>query len=140
MDNRFVTSAAAAAMATVTLGCASGSAALLETHAAQVLINGNDAGRHLVECSQVQWLWNIKTLEDNPGFTAQVQTGDPVVARSVQINNVGGFTGSFWELTTGNAEASLERGTFTITGTAEGFYHHDPDERSSATFEITTDC
>ncbi|WP_133259084.1 lipoprotein LpqH [Mycolicibacterium sp. GF69] len=137
MNNRFVLAAAAVLM--IPTGCASGPA-LLEKHLVHVSVDGDDAGAYLVECSQVGWLWNLDTPEETPGLMAQVRTGDPVVARSVQINNLGGFTGSYWDETTGQAEASLIDGKFTITGTAVGFFHDDPGERTTASFEISTDC
>jgi hypothetical protein len=137
MGNRLVSAAAIVVIAAA--GCSS-SHALLGTHDVQVRINGQDAGRHLAECIQTQRLWSIKTLQDDPGLTAQFRTDVPVVAKSVQINNLGGFTGTFWEHTTGEAQARFEDGTITITGTAEGFFHDDPHERTSAPFEITTDC
>ncbi|KUH66906.1 hypothetical protein AU184_10965 [Mycolicibacterium novocastrense] len=137
MDKRFAVATAAVLM--IPTGCASGPE-LLAKHLVHVSIDGKDAGGHPVDCTQVGWLWNLETLEQTPGLIAQVRTGDPVVARSVQINNLGGFTGSFWDKTTGEAEASLVDGKFTITGTAVGFFHDDPGERTTAPFEISTDC
>lgn len=139
MASQFATAAAAALLVATTSGCGSGSA-LLDRHVVEVSINGKDAGSHVVDCRQVQWLWNIETATETPGLIAQVRTGDPVVARSVQINNLGGFTGSYWDGTTGEADATLTDGTFTIAGTAEGFFHDNPGERTSTTFEVTTDC
>lgn len=137
MNNRFAL--ATAAVLTIPTGCASGPA-LLEKHLVHVSVDGNNAGDYLVECDQTGWLWNVETLEERPGLMAQVRTGNSVAARSVQINNLGGFTGSYWDGTTGEADASLVEGKFTIAGTAVGFFHDDPGERTSATFEITTDC
>ena len=141
------------AFATVTAtllvaGCSSGYEAL-GTHTARVLINGNEvAERPPVRCEQVQWVWHIKSLEQTPGFSAQVETGVTVDARLVRIENLGGFTGSSWNATatapstpTGvEADAEVEDGTFTITGTAMGFYQDDPAETTTADFEIRTDC
>lgn len=137
MQNRFAIATAAVLM--ISTGCSSGADALGK-HLLHLRVNGNDAGSYPVECTQVRWAWNIETLEQTPGVVAQVHTGDPVAARSVQINKLGGFTGSYWEGTTGEAEASLVDGKFTITGTAVGSFHHDPGERTSAPFEITTEC
>lgn len=137
MENRFAVATAAVLM--IPTGCASGPA-LLDTHLVHVSINGKDTGGHFVECSQTGWLWELETPERTPGLVAQVRTGDAVVARSVQINNLGGFTGNYWAGTTGAADASLVNREFTITGTAVGFFHDDPGERTNATFEISTDC
>lgn len=135
---------AAVTTALVAAGCSSGYDTL-GTHTAQVLINGKEIGdRPPIRCEQVQWVWLIESLEQNPGFTAQVRTGDTVAARLVRIDNLGGFTGSAWNASatapTVEADAKLMDGTFTMAGTAMGFYHDDPAETATATFEIRTDC
>jgi len=131
---------AATVMALSAVACTAHSSAL-GTHMVRVAINGEDtAVTHPVRCEQVNWLWTIDTLVEEPGLSAMVQTGPEVDARSVQIRDLGGFTGSFWEGTTGKATADVDQGTFTITGVAEGFYVDAPNERSTATFRITTNC
>ena len=120
-------------------GCSSGWDAL-GTRTATVLLNGQEVAQPKVQCDQVQWVWHIRSLQEQPGFSAQVHTGDTVEPRAVQIEGLGGFTGSYWDLTVGSAEASVENRTFTVTGTAEGYYASDPAERSTADFEIHTDC
>ena len=100
----------AAVCATVALavaGCSTEPKAL-GTHTAQMSINGQDAGSLKVDCEQVQWVWHIESLKDTRGFTAQVRTGDSVKPRAVQIHDLGGFTGSFWDLTVGKAEATVD--------------------------------
>ena len=114
----------------------------LGTHTARVTINGQDTGRaHKVACSQFGWDWRIETLDERPGFTALFQTGDTLIAESVQIRDLGGFTGSYWRYTVGEADASVVNRTFTLIGTAVGYTSQEPDELgSSATFTIKTDC
>ena len=129
----------ATSVALVATGCSSGWDAV-GSHTATVFINGKEAAQPKVECDQVQWVWHIRSLQDQPGFSAQVHTGDTVAPRAVQIDGIGGFTGSYWDLTVGSAEATVENRTFTVTGTAEGYYESDPAERSTADFEIRTDC
>lgn len=120
--------------------CSSGYAAL-GTHTAEVLINGKGLGKRLpVRCEQVQWNWKISTLESTPGFVAQLQTGDAVTARGLEIEQLGGFTGSFWDGTVGEATASIDDGTVQMTGTAEGYFQHDPAQAATADFVIRTDC
>ncbi|MDG5485809.1 lipoprotein LpqH [Mycolicibacterium gadium] len=137
------------AVATVTttlaaVGCTSGYEAL-GTHTARVLINGREiADQRPIRCEQVQWVWFIESLEQTPGFTAQVRTGDTIQARLVRIDTLGGFTGSAWDASVTapavDVDADVMDGTFIITGTATGFYHDDPGETATATFEIRTDC
>lgn len=139
---------AAGAVTLVAAGCSSGYEAL-GTHTAQVLINGSVvAEKPRIRCEQVQWVWFIKSLEQTPGFSAQVQTGETVQARLVRIENLGGFTGSSWNADTTapatpvgvEADAEVTDGTFIISGTAMGFYNDDPAETTTASFEIRTDC
>ncbi|MGB2918833.1 MAG: lipoprotein LpqH [Mycobacterium sp.] len=141
----------AIAMGAVTLvaaGCSSGYEAL-GTRTAQVSINGTEVAENpRIQCEQVQWVWFIKSLQETPGFSAQVHTGDTVVPRLVRIENLGGFTGSSWNAETTapatpvgvEADAEITDGVFTISGTAMGFYQDDPAETTTAEFEIRTDC
>lgn len=124
----------------VASGCSDGYAAL-GTHTATVFINGAELDeRPRIRCEQIQRNWYIETLKDAPGFTAQIRTGDDVIARGVQIEQLGGFTGSFWDGTVGAADAEVVDGTFRVSGSAEGYYLHDPSENTTAEFLIRTDC
>lgn len=125
-------------------GCSSGYEAL-GTHTARVLINGNEIeDRPPIRCEQVQWVWFIDTLQPTPGFSAQVRTGGTALALLVRIDKLGGFTGSSWNATASAVDVGVDakavNGTFTIAGTALGFFHDDPTETVTANFEIRTDC
>lgn len=123
-------------------GC-SDSFRALGTHTATVSINGKAMeATPKMRCHQTQWTWFIETLDQSPGFRAQVQTGNTVDAKLVRIDDLGGFTGSAWddEGTPVNVDATLVDGTFTITGTATGYFRNDPSETTTAPFEIRTDC
>lgn len=132
----------------VAAGCSTGYAAL-GTRTAQVSVNGVEVAEPTrVMCDQVQWVWFIESVRDSPGFTAQVRTGETVTALLIRLENLGGFTGSSWNATNMapstpsgvGADAEVTDGTFTITGTAMGFYQDDPAETATARFEIRTDC
>lgn len=132
--------ALAGTAALVVSGCSSGYEAL-GTHAAAVQINGVDVGERLpVRCEQVRWDWRIETLGETPGFTALIQTGDTVIARGVVLEQLGGFTGSYWDGTVGSADAEVTDRTFRVTGTAKGYYQRDSSETTTAEFVIRTDC
>lgn len=121
-------------------GCSSGYEAL-GTHTATVQINGTDIAEPLpVRCEQVNYRWYIESLADSPGFTAQIQAGESVSALGVQLEQLGGFTGSYWESTVGSADAEITDGTVQMSGVAEGYYQRDPSERATAEFVIRTDC
>jgi hypothetical protein len=137
---RFAVLATAVATASAATGCSSGYSAL-GTHTAEVLINGVDIGdRPRIRCEQVEWVWYVETLRETPGFGAQVKTGETVEPRALQIDDLGNFTGSFWEGTIGAASASIVEGTLILTGTAEGYFHDAPREKATARFAIRTDC
>lgn len=85
-------------------------------------------------------MWLIETLPPQPGFNAQVRTGASVEPRSVRIDDLGGFTGGFSDATAGSAQATVQDGSFVITGTADGFYDGNISNTGTATFEIQLDC
>lgn len=122
-------------------GC-SAPAKALGTHTAQVMINGADIGAERpVRCTQTGWAWSISTpADEESGFSAAISTGPQLAAHSVQIRDLGGFTGGFWEGTVGEGHASIDGDTFTISGTAKGSFAHNPTAGADATFEIRTNC
>ena len=128
------------AVGLVATGCASGASAL-GTPTARITINGNEiAERPIVRCQQAEWVWLIETIPPQPGFNAQVRTGASVEPRSVRIDDLGGFTGGVTDATPGATKATVVDGSFTITGTADGFYDGNISNTGTATFEIQLDC
>jgi lipoprotein LpqH len=108
---------------------------------AHVTINGQEAGTtHNVSCNQTGWSHSFTTGDNASGTTAVVDTGDKVTARSVQIRNLNGFTGSFSAGTYGNADATISGQTFTITGTALGYLADNPTNRVPQHFTIKVNC
>jgi ipoprotein LpqH len=150
VQNRFAAVAGAAFMLVAGIaGCSSqqttpqppGSLPPLTAH---VTINGKDAGTtHTLNCSQVDRYMTIATGNKDGGATAVVQSidsGSKISAQSVQIRNLGGFTGSFWTGLVGDANATITGTTYTITGTADGFNSDAPDKRVTGTFQIKAAC
>jgi lipoprotein LpqH len=111
----------------------------LTTPSARVVINGN-GDNYQVTCMQYGPQWMIETLDKEPGFTAAIDTGDQVTAESVDIRNVGGFTGTFWEDNIGSAQAKVSGGKFSISGEGEGSFADRPNHKVTATFDITANC
>jgi ipoprotein LpqH len=106
-----------------------------------VTINGADAGtRHDVRCSQSSWLHTIESGDQKSGVTAMVELGDKTSAQAVAIRDLGGFTGSYWAGSVGNAEAVMLGNTYKLTGTAHGSSTDKPNTEASATFEIRANC
>ncbi|MGE2836001.1 lipoprotein LpqH [Mycobacterium sp. SMC-4] len=139
MRSRHVLAVAAGVTACLA-GCSSPQPALGGT-TATVTIDGEAVnGAHPVRCQQTGWAWHIETPGDGEGFSAVLESGGPVSAKSVQFRDFGGFTGSFWFDNVGEAEASGENGRYTITGTADGNFSDRPGEAVSAQFRIQADC
>jgi ipoprotein LpqH len=133
-----VSAAGAVSLLVGIVGCSSPSDAL-SIPGAHVVINGQGVDLQ-VRCEQASRLWTIETLEKEPGITATVETGDVVTAKAVDIRNVGGFTGTYWEGGIGKAEARVSQGRFTINGEAQGSFADKPNHRVTATFDVTSDC
>ncbi len=139
MKRRF-TAAAVFLVAVGLAGCSSPPAAL-GTHDARVIINGKATNAlQPVTCSQTGRSWTIETLDKEPGFTATIALGDEVTAETVDIRNLGNFTGTYWDDNLGKAQAKVGQGKFNVSGEAEGAFADKPNHRVTATFDITTDC
>jgi lipoprotein LpqH len=139
METRHIAVAAAVLVAGLA-GCSSPPAALGGT-TAKVTIDGKDTGNpHAVRCSQTGWAWTIETPDKTKGFTAVLDTGDTVSAKSVDFHDFGGFTGSYWADKIGKAEVSGVGGKYTITGSADGSYTDNPSNKVTTTFRIEASC
>ena len=109
--------------------------------AASVSVNGNDAQIHNVTCSQLEWYRTIDIGGEYSGAAIVIdEHAQPLVAKSVRIKNLGGFTGMHSNDDAGNADVSLSGDSFTITGTANGFKTDKPDEPATAVFKTTATC
>ena len=139
MEIRHIAVAAAVLVAGLA-GCSSPAPALGGT-TAKVTIDGKDTGNpHAVRCSQTGWAWTIETPDKTKGFTAVLDTGDTVSAKSVDFHDFGGFTGSYWADKIGKAEVSGVGGKYTITGSAAGSFTDNPSNAVTTTFRIEASC
>ena len=108
---------------------------------AQVTINGKDAGStEAVQCVPAGTLTTITTGDDASGVTAMVSNKTGLVAESVSINNLGGFTGSYNADLGGTAKVAMTGATYDINGTADGFNTDNPSFRTGGTFAIKVAC
>jgi lipoprotein LpqH len=108
---------------------------------AEVTVNGQSAGTtRAVQCTQDGWMHTITTGDDKSGAKVVVNTGDKVNATSVQIRNIGDFTGSVLENNIGKAQASMIGNTFRVTGTAQGSTAQNPNQVTTADFEVKANC
>lgn len=131
----------AAVLAVGLAGCGGQPPALGGT-TAKVTIDGKDTGNpHNVRCSQTGWAWTIETPDKAKGFTAVIDTGDKVTAKSIDFRNLAGFTGNYWGANNiGKAEVSGAGGKYTITGSAAGSFTDNPSHTVTATFRIEAAC
>ncbi|TPG28330.1 hypothetical protein EAH80_27310 [Mycobacterium hodleri] len=104
---------------------------------AHVTVNDTDTGiTDQVTCTVVGPVTTIVTGNGQSGMTALVST----TAQSVRIRNLGGFTGDY---TAGFGRAPTVTRTgrsYTISGTADGFFTSQPAIRTSGTFIIDVAC
>jgi ipoprotein LpqH len=108
---------------------------------AQVTVNGQDAGTtDAVQCNAIGPLTTITTGDQSSGVTAMVTNRDRLVAESVSIRDVGGFTGSYNDGLGGDATVNMTGRTYDITGTADGFNTDSPSFRASGTFAMKVSC
>jgi lipoprotein LpqH len=138
LDNRLIAITGAVVLAVA--GCSSQPPALGGS-TAYVTINGMDAGgAHPVNCSQSGWTWFFRTPKQDKGFTASLRTDDPVAANAVQIFDLAGFSGEYWQGSVGQAKASVSGRMFTLTGQAQGYFAANPTNRTQANFVIRANC
>jgi len=138
---------AAAVLIGMLAGCSSGPPAAehepgtLTTGTAHITVNGADLGQfHTVSCTPAGEQLTITTGNEDSGSTAVITNADGLAAKSVAINNLGGFTGSYHEGLDGKATVTIAGNTYSIVGSAEGFATDNPSFRAPGTFEITVAC
>lgn len=142
---KLLTHAPAAVLIAVSVGACSSShnataAGTLPGGTAQLTIN-DEASRqtHTVNCLPMGWLTRITTGDNAVGITAFVSNEHALSAKSVNINEIGGFTGSYVESLQGKADVSITGHTYTIRGTADGFDSDKPGLRTTS-FTIKVAC
>src|SRR5258708_2874707 len=124
METRHI-AVALAVLVTGLAGCGSQPAALGGT-TAKVTIDGRDTGNpHAVRCSQTGWAWTIETPDKTKGFTAVIDPGDTITAKSVDFHDFAGVTGTYWG-DIGNAEVTGAGRKYTISGSADGTFTCSP--------------
>jgi hypothetical protein len=136
-----------AASVLVLAGCSSGPPdyqpppGTLAAGTAHVTVNGEDAGStDAVQCDATGPLTTITTGDPASGVTAMISNQEDLVAESVSIRDLGGFTGSYNAGLGGEAKVTMTDRTYDISGTADGFKTDDPSFRVSGTFAIKVSC
>jgi lipoprotein LpqH len=93
-----------------------------------------------VKCTTIGPLTTIATGDQAAGITALVSNEGRLTAKSVTITDLGGFTGSYTEGLSGNADTSMKDQTYVIRGTAAGFDTAKPNQRTTASFAVRVAC
>ncbi len=146
MQKRFFNATAAALMAAGIGACASSPPAspapgALPAGTARVTINNKALpAMTAVKCAPIGSLTTITTGDTDAGVTAVVSNKTGLTAKSVSINDLGGFTGSYMEGLGGKTDVSMTGETYIIRGTADGFYTHNPSMRATGSFAVQVAC
>jgi lipoprotein LpqH len=146
VQNRLLLAAVAALIAAGVGACSSPPAAIpkgaLPAGTAEVTINhATLPTTTAVKCLPVGSLMMISAGYPKAGVTAQVSNETSLNAKSVAINNLGGFTGSYVAGLDGNAaDVRMADQTYIIRGTADGFDTDKPSTRTTGTFAIRIAC
>jgi ipoprotein LpqH len=93
-----------------------------------------------VKCAQIGSLTTITAGDTAAGVRALVSNETGLSAKSVSINDLGGFTGSYMKGLDGKADVSMTGQTYIIRGTADGFDTDNPSVRTTGTFTIHVAC
>ena len=113
----------------------------LPVSTAQITVNGKSVGpTNALRCTQDGWLHTFETGDEKSSMRVVVDAKNGLTAPSVQLKNVGDFTGSVWENNIGKAEATVIGTTFRVNGTAVGATTDNPNQEATASFDIKVNC
>jgi hypothetical protein len=106
----------------------------------EIALDGTTHTATSVHCGQDEWHLRIETKAGTAEARAYLQLdGETPEVDSVTIANPDGFNGRAGD-GVGAVQATVAEGTYTITGTAEGFDRTKPAEPRSAKFRIQAPC
>lgn len=93
-----------------------------------------------VSCTPAGAVTTIVTGADGQGTTSAVDAEGGLVAKYVEIRDMGGFSGSFWEGVGDAPEVRLSGRTFILEGTAMGYRVGNPSARVAEKYRIRVGC
>jgi len=113
----------------------------LPPETAQVTIDDHAlAETHAVKCIPLGSLTVVTIGDATAGTKVFVSNESGLTAKSVNISDLGGFTGGYAEDLQGAADVTLHGYTYTIRGRAEGFDTDNSSLRATDTFTIKVAC
>ena len=95
---------------------------------------------NVVKCMPIRSLTTINAGNAAAGLTAQISNEAGLVAKTISINDMGGFTGRYMSGLEGKADVSMTGQTYIMRGTADGFDDANPSVRTTRTFAIEVSC
>ncbi len=129
-----------------TAGCSSGPPTLtlpngaLPPGTAQVTVNGSDTGQlHEVKCESIGKGLTLIYIGSADGRTTLL-LDDARTPKAATFNDVGGFSGSYWQDLQGGARLAMVDQTYLLTGTAAGFNAEQPHTRTLNDFAVKVAC
>lgn len=144
MRNRLSTASVTLVMAASMSACASSPHAApgtLPAGSAEVTVHDQAVPAALrVTCVPMGSLTKVTIGDTAAGAMALVASGKALTARSVNINALGGFTGSYDEGLQGKADVTITGDTYTIHGVADGFDSDTPSFNVARAFTIKFAC
>jgi lipoprotein LpqH len=145
MQKKFFSAAAAVLVAAGGAACSSPAASPppgeLPPGTARVTINDRALPAvNVVKCMPIRSLTTINAGNAAAGVTAQISNEAGLVAKTIGINDMGGFTGRYMSGLEGKADVSMAGQTYIIRGTAAGFVAENPSLRTTRTFVIEVSC
>jgi ipoprotein LpqH len=145
MQKRFFSAAGAALVAAGTAACSSASVppppGEIPGGTARVTINDRALPTvNTVKCVPIRSLTTIAAGDETQGVSALVSNETGLTAETININNMGGFTGRYASEFEGHADVSMAGRTYILRGTADGFDADKPSVRTSRTFTIEVSC
>jgi hypothetical protein len=113
----------------------------LSAGTAQVSISGRPAvASESVRCVPAGAQTAITTGGEESGTAATIDTSGALTPLSVEVRNVGGFSGSYWHGLDDEPDVTLTGRTYLIEGTAMGYGEENPTERVAEEFSIQVAC
>jgi lipoprotein LpqH len=94
----------------------------------------------LVRCSPAGAQTTIVTGKEGEGTISTIDGTAGFAARSVELRNVDGFTGSYWQGLSDPPTVVQKGRTYVIEGSAMGFDAQNPSARISQQFSIRVAC
>ena len=93
-----------------------------------------------MSCRHEQFYTTIQIGDGDAGTTSVVNNAKNLVVNSVEFQNFGGFSGSYWRDLQGTAKATHNGRNYSITGEASGYTAQKPNQVTNASFAIKVGC